>query len=172
MDQTDLSLEQVLALKKGTGSAIINVDEPTTKLVIFVLGDDWFAFPGEQIKEVLSHNDVFFLPGCPPSLEGVINVRGDIESVINLQSTLRLPKALPAAGSRILLGQGSTMRSGIRVDRVEEVMDVLQSAIQPPPHTIPEHLQHIVVGILTFRDRRVTVLDLDRIFQDYSAGAL
>lgn len=172
MEQPDLSLEHVLDQKRVAAAQSLNIDEPTIKLVIFVLGDDWFAFQGEAIKEVLADNTVYFLPGCPASLEGVINVRGDIESVIRLRAILRLPEKPAGQGSRILLGQGATMRSGIRVDRVEEVMDVPQSAIQTAPHTMAEHLKPIVTGILTFRDQMVTVLNLDRIFEDYRAGAL
>jgi len=172
-DDDILALDQVLAVKRSAAGPVVDVDEPSVKLVVFVLGTDWFAFHGERIKEVLSDCPVYFLPGCPPSLEGVINVRGDIESVIRLRVLLRLAEDGGAmTGSRILLGQGAAMRSGIRVDRVEEVMDVPQSAIQPPPHTIAEHLRPLVLGIVSFQDHMVTVLDLERIFQDYRAGGL
>ena len=83
---SDSPLEHILSQRLGH-QEIIDVDEPVIKLVIFSLGEQHFAFLGEAIKEVLPGTEtVFFVPGMPASVEGVINVRGDIESVIQLYS--------------------------------------------------------------------------------------
>jgi len=169
-DGSEVTLNQVLASKRGAAGEIVNVDEAQVKVVVFTLDIYWYAFRARSIREVLSEVPVFRLPQCPPSLEGVINVRGDIESVIGLRNVLGYPDLPDGARSRVLLGQGAGMRSGLRVDRVEEVLDVPQSALLPPPHTIPERLRDIVQSVFHFRDRPVTVLDLDRLFEDYRAG--
>lgn len=169
-DTAEPSLDQVLEARRGETRDIVNVDEPQVKLVVLTLGGDWFAFHGDKVREVLPDSPVFHLPGCPASLEGVINVRGDIETVIDLRAVLGYPPAATAAQSRILLCQGGGMKSGVRVDAVEEVMDVPQSIVQAPPHTIPEHRRHVVLGIVAFAGHLVTLLDLDRIFADYRAG--
>jgi purine-binding chemotaxis protein CheW len=165
-----ITLEQVLQQRHKAAGPVVDVDEPQVKLVMITLGNDWFAFHGERIREVLADLPVYFLPGCPSSLEGVINVRGDIESVIQLQSLLGLPAPLASDASRILLAHTASMRSGIRVDQVEDVLDLPQSAIQPPPHTIAEHLRPFTLGILTFRSHLVHLLDLDQLFAVYRAG--
>lgn len=170
MEEHLTTLDDILARKRQSGDDVVNVDEPAVKLVFFSLGEQWYAFYGETIREVLADHEVYYLPGCPASMEGVINVRGDIESVIRLRTVLGLPEVTVAASSRILLGCASAMRSGIRVDCVEEVIDVLQSAIQAPPHTLPEHLRPLVLGIVMYRDRPVHLLDLARIFTDYREG--
>lgn len=170
MEEHATTLADILARKRQTGGEVVNVDEPTVKLVFFSLGEQWYAFYGETIREVLADHEVYYLPGCPSSMEGVINVRGDIESVIRLRSVLGLPEVKVAASSRILLGKTGAMSSGIRVDCVEEVLDVLQSAIQSPPHTLPEHLRPLVLGIVIYRDHPVHLLDLERIFSDYREG--
>lgn len=170
MEERATTLDDILARKRQTGGEVVNVDEPVVKLVFFSLGEQWYAFYGDAISEVLADHEVYYLPGCPPSMEGVINVRGDIESVIGLRAVLGLPEVKIAASSRILLGRSRAMCSGIRVDRVEEVIDVLHSAIQSPPHTLPEHLRPVVLGIVMYRDHPVHLLDLERIFTDYRAG--
>jgi purine-binding chemotaxis protein CheW len=166
----DPTLDQILEAKRGETKSIVNVDEPQIKLVVFTLGDDWFAFLGEKVKEVLPDSPVFYLPGCPGSLEGVINVRGDIESVVNLRAVLGYAPGPGHEQSRVLLCQGAEMRSGVRVDAVQEVMDVAQSRLQAPPHTIPESRKLMVLGIVDFAGHLVTLLDLERIFTDYRAG--
>jgi len=168
MEQEQSGLDKVLSLRSSV--EIVNVDEPMVKLVVFELDGECFAFPGEAIAEIMPATDVYFIPGCPPSLEGVINVRGDIESVIRLSELLGKPAADPASSSSILRGQGAGMHSGIRVDRVVDVLDVVQSAIQAPPATLPEHLRRIVSGLMRYQDTPVVILDLDRLFEDYQRG--
>lgn len=168
MSMQEPTLDQILIQRREAHREIVNVDEPTAKLVIFELQGEWFAFNGEKIREILSQVDVFFVPGCPASLEGVINVRGDIESVISLNELLQLPDSAPGSLPSYLLGRAAGISSGIRVDRMVDVVDVPLSAIHQPPATLPAHLRAIVSGILRFQEKTVTVLDLERIFSDYS----
>lgn len=167
---SEITLDQVLSQRREARQDIVNVDEPAVKLVIFALGEQYFAFHGERIREILAQADVFFVPGSPASLEGVINVRGDIESVIRPHEMLHLPETVLPCTSSILLGRGGGMSSGIRVDRVVDVVDVPQSSIQPPPATLPEHMRALVLGVLRFQAQPVAVLDLDKMFSDYARG--
>lgn len=167
---SDTSLDQVLSQRLDARRDIVNVDIPTVKLVIFELGEQRFAFHSSHIREILAQTEVFFLPGCPSSLEGVINVRGDIESVMRPHAMLQVADSTVGRSSSILLGEGSGMRSGIRVDRVVDVTDVPQSSIQPPGATQPEHLRTLVLGVLQFQAQAVTVLDLDQLFSSYARG--
>ncbi len=167
---SDTTLDQVLAARRAARAEVVDVDEPTVKLVVFELAGQRFAFPGDRVREILSDAEVFFVPGSPPSLEGVINVRGDIESVILLEGLLQLPERSGVRESSILLGRGSTMTSGIRVDRVVDVTDVSQGAFQPPPDTLPEPMRSLVRSVLQLQDRPVAVLDLDRIFDAFTRG--
>jgi len=167
---SETTLDQVLTQRRESRQEIVNVDEPTVKLVIFALGDQYFAFHGDRIREIIAQADVFFVPGSPASLEGVINVRGDIESVIRPHEMLHLPESTATRSASILLGYGIGMSSGIRVDRVVDVVDLPQSTIQQPPATLPEHMRTLVLGVLRFQEHPVAVLDLDKIFADYARG--
>ncbi len=167
---SEITLDKILS-KQFTGrKEIVNVDETMLKLVIFALGNDWFAFSGKQVREILACADIFFVPGCPPSLEGVINVRGDIESVIRLNELLQLPLPEPGKPAEILLSRSSAMNSGIRVDQVIDVIDLPESLIQAPPANLPETLRPFVSGIFSFNQKIVTVLDLEQIFLEYARG--
>ncbi len=164
------NLDLILAKRQTARKEIVNVDEPTIKLVIFALGSDWFAFHGERIREILSKSTIFFVPGCPSSLEGVINVRGDIETVIRLNELLQIPLPENNTNSAILLGTSAAMNSGIRVDHVVDVVDIPQGFIQPPPVNLPDQLRPFVSGLLRFKEQPVSVLDLEQIFSHYVKG--
>jgi purine-binding chemotaxis protein CheW len=167
---SETSLDQVLSQRLNTQRDIVNVDIPMVKLVIFELDQQRFAFYGTHIREILAQTEVFFLPGCPASLEGVINVRGDIESVIRPHAMLHLSDSGVTPAASILLGVGAAMRSGIRVDRMVDVADVPQNSILPPPATLPEHMRVLVIGVLHFQSHLVTLLDLDKMLADYARG--
>ena len=167
---SETTLDQVLTVRRVAHAEVVDVDEPTVKLVVFELGGQLFAFPGDRVREILSDVEVFFVPGSPPFLEGVINLRGDIESVLLLEGLLQLPEGTGTRASSILLGRSRTMTSGIRVDRVVDVADVPQGALLQPPATLPEQMRSLVRNVLQLGDRPVAVLDLDLIFDALTRG--
>lgn len=172
LDTSEISsINDILSAKQhNTNADVVDVDETLVKLVVFTLDKNWYAFPSENIKEVLSDIPVSVLPGCPASLEGVINVRGDIESVISLRSLLNYGSLTDTANSRILIGATEAMRSGIRVDTVEEIIAFSQTNIKAPPSTLPTHMVPIVTGAIQLKNHTVTILDLEKMFENYRDG--
>lgn len=166
---SDITVEQVLEQRRQAANQAESSELKTEKLVIFDLAGQRFAFPGQVIREILADSEVYFVAGCPPTLEGVINVRGDIESVLRLDVLLRLPPG-QALGRTILIGEAGRMRSGIRVDRVVDVSDIPEASIQPPPAALPDALRPYVRGVLNFLGQPVAVLDLESLFGDYARG--
>lgn len=166
-------LDQLLAQQHNNQQEIVDVDEPVIKLVIFSLVEHHFAVLGSSIKEVLQGNEtVFFVPGMPTSVEGVINIRGDIESVITLHALLQLPASTEnnTILTSILLARGQDMHSGLRVDRLLDVVDIPESQIQSPPDSLPEHLKPYVTGLFEFNGLAVAVLDIDALFSAWQQG--
>jgi len=165
------TLDDVLLAKEhNTNADIVDIGQTMIKLVIFTLDENWYAFLGKNVKEVLSDIAVSALPGCPLSLEGVINVRGDIESVISLRHLFQYPPIENMDKTRILLGSSEAMRSGIRVDTVEEILSITEDSIVEPPATLPPYMAPIVSGVIQLNDQTVTILDLDKIFNNYHDG--
>jgi chemotaxis signal transduction protein len=62
------------------------------------------------------------------------------------------------------------MRSGLYVDAVIDVVDVLKSDIQTTPNTLAEQICPFFLGVLEFSGRGVTLLSLEQIFTDYQHG--
>ncbi|MDR5898496.1 chemotaxis protein CheW [Halomonas vilamensis] len=163
--------DQLLALKQEAANAVVDVNEPTVKLVIFALSDRFFAFRGEFVKEVLPGDErLFYVPGMPSSVQGVINVRGDIESVILLNALLHLHEPEKVVSGSILLAKASGMRSGIRVDELLDVADLPLSQLQHPPESLPEALRPYVAALVDFSGKPIALLDIEKVFVDYQAG--
>jgi purine-binding chemotaxis protein CheW len=138
--------------------------EDTSKLVIFTLNDQPFAFFGHFVREILAPTTPFFIPGAPPSLEGVIHLRGEIVSVLHLDVLIGFTAT--NTGS-ILLVHNQTMMTGIRVADIIDVLDLPQSQIYPPPETLPNELRPYVSAVASVDGDAVTILNVEQLFSKY-----
>jgi purine-binding chemotaxis protein CheW len=158
-------LDMILDRRCRTDAQVVEIETAKIKLVIFVVGEALLAFPAQVLVEILPLTTIHFVPGCPPALEGIVNVRGDIASVVRLGDLLGMTHAPSDRRSAILLGQGTQVRSGLRVDRVVDVLDVTEVSIQAPPESLPEPLRGLATGVFEHQGQVVILLDLDRVFQ-------
>lgn len=169
VDETS-DLDRILAARELEREIVAEVDEETLAILVFELGGEAFAFEGACIKAVLPISEPFFVPGCPPELEGIILHRGEIESLIDISTIIgRAP--LKRGNSRaILLGQTPTMRSGIRVDRVVDVAQLARSAIAPAPQSVRDSLRDMAARVVERKTGLVPLLDLGAIFAAWERG--
>ena len=161
-----VTLDEALTRQQQDSKEIVNVDEPQTKLVIFRLADRHFAFPGSSIQEIIgAGNEVFYVPGVHASVEGIMNLRGDVLSVLRLHGLLQIADDSRADNQAILLGQGAGIQTGIRIDELLDVTDVAHSQLKPPMDSLPEHLKPLVSALFELNGLPVTLLDLDLVLQ-------
>jgi purine-binding chemotaxis protein CheW len=166
-NKSDLILKEIR--KRKERDQIVDVEEKKVKVVIFSLQGESYAFYGEHIKEILPLMTVYFVPGAADYIPGVINNRGEIESVININRFLDLPDSTSTPGSRIALADTDGVRSGILVDSIEEVLDIPASAVKPPLDTLSKTIKEFVAGEFINNNKHVTILDVGKIFRKISA---
>ena len=164
--KSDFVLEE--AKLRREKDKIINIEEERVKVVIFTLSGGDYAFYGDEVKEILSQANIFYVPGTPRFIHGVINVRGEIESVINLAAFLGLPDSVKAANSRILIAAGDEIRSGVLVESVEDVLDIPVNSIKPPLPTLGQSIKGFIAGEFIYSNKTVTLLSVRRIFEKIS----
>ncbi|MHB8828116.1 MAG: chemotaxis protein CheW [Syntrophales bacterium] len=161
-NKCDLILEGIMRRKEQERT--VDVEEKKVKVVIFSLHGDFYAFYGEYIKEILPLLPVYYVPGSPEFIPGVVNVRGEIESVININRFLGLPDSANSPGSRIALAVADGIRSGILIDSIEEVLDIPASLVTPPLDTLEKSIKEFVSGEFTHKSKLITILDIGKIF--------
>jgi purine-binding chemotaxis protein CheW len=155
---------------KQNETALIDVNIASIKLVIFTLPNGYYAFGGESIKEILPAVKINGVPGVPDFILGVINVRGDIESVIDINSFLGLPEQETNNSKNIIIAEGAGVRSGILVNSVEDVMDFPEDSIQPPLASLNDKIKQFVIGETEYKEQSVTVLNAKEIFKNISTN--
>lgn len=161
--RSELIIEE-LRKRKGK-EATVDVEAENLKLVIFTLGDGHYAFPGADVKEILPMTDIYPVPGAPDFIPGVINNRGDIESVIGLNTFLGIPNSDRTAASRIAMVSKAGLRSGILADAVLDVVDVPLTSVKPPLSTLDSAIKELVTGEMTYNNKSVVILDVGRLFE-------
>jgi purine-binding chemotaxis protein CheW len=161
--KSDLILAELA--RRNESRDVAAVEEKKIKLVIFMLSGGYYAFPGEDTKEILPLMKVYFVPGSPEFILGIINVRGDIQSVLDLRHFLRIAPAARSETNRIIISERKDIRSGVLVDSVVDVVDVPESAIQKTISTLNDDVGFFVAGETEYRDKTVTLLDIGKLFE-------
>jgi len=171
MDAREPKSERILRMIKQMRleESVVDVNVKFEKLVIFSLAGELFAFAGRLVKEILICQEISFVPGSPGFLLGVMNVRGDIESVASLAVILGIPQLAPSALNRILIVEDDHTRSGILVDKVEDVIDVPFDSIKPPLVTMNGLIAENLKGETVYRGRTVLVLDITKVFKRFGS---
>lgn len=166
------TLDEAFASHSDADEAVVDVEEPTQQLVIFRSGGQRFALPGSAVNEILpSDQPVYYVPGLPTSTEGVLHLRGRVESVISLHQLLNLPPPDGEPCGVILLVSAAGMRSGVRIEQLDDVCEVPQSALQPPPETMPTALRPYVSALWQVDEQHaLALLDPEALFSAYQEG--
>lgn len=155
------ALRDEIRKRQQHGREVVNVEVERMKVVVVVCGDGRYAFHGADIREILPHCPVWWMPGLPAHLPGLINVRGDVESVVDLGHFLgeknRRSEPLVAMAAR------DDFQSGILIDAIIDVVDIPAGAVNPPLSTLVGAARELVVGEFDHGGTTVSLLDLGRL---------
>ena len=105
----------------------------TQQWVSFVLADEIYAINVLRVQEVLRPTEITPVAGAPSFVLGIINLRGNVVTVIDARQRLRLPPVDPTGDTRIIMVEVGEQVVGVMVDRVGDVLNVKQSEIEPAP---------------------------------------
>lgn len=132
-------------------------------VLLFHLGGETYAVECRHVREVLRLRGLTPVPGAPPFVLGIVNVRGQILSVADLRPFLGLRTAPATASSRIAVLQAPPMEFGIITDAVLATGELSPDELEPAPPTLSGPYDHFVRGVT--RDR-VILLDAPAILNE------
>lgn len=102
------------------------------QLVIFQLNDQQYALPIQETQEIIRMSNITRVPNTKHYVEGIINLRGSIVPVINLNKRLNLPVSEYGEDTRIIVVEHGGQKVGMIVDIVLEVGRFTDDEIEPP----------------------------------------
>jgi purine-binding chemotaxis protein CheW len=131
-----------------------------------VAGTD-YGLPILAVKEILQHEEPTNVPGAPPWIGGVINVRGQVVPVVDLAVKLGKPETVPTGRTCILVVEscaaGDRLVLGVLADSVNEVLDLPAADVEPPPSFGSRVRLDYLTGVGKVGRAFVLLLDLDRV---------
>lgn len=122
----------------------------------------FFGVAVSGVQEVLRYQQLTAVPSAPEAIQGLINLRGQIVTALDLRTRLGLPPrpvdALPM--NVIVRSRGEVV--SLLVDDIGDVIDTGGLELEPAPANVPSIIQDVVTGVLALPDAILLVLDADR----------
>ncbi|HDZ09411.1 chemotaxis protein CheW [Pseudohongiella sp.] len=133
------------------------------KHVSFTLGNETYAINAARVNEVLRYTEVTPVPGAPAFILGIINLRGNVVTVINGRGVFGLPNHAVSEQSRIIVVEIEDFALGIVVDKVSAIVDLNAQEIEIPPATGNEAGARFIQGVYNEDDELMILVDFSRV---------
>jgi chemotaxis signal transduction protein len=133
---------------------------PSTPAVIFRLGEERYAIPLKDVVEVLPCDHCAPVPGAPVQFLGVISLRGELRSVLNLSAALGVSRSNGSSDAFVLMVRHQGQGIGLSVDTIEEVRDLELEEMTGV------HQSRFVKGIIS---GTLMVLDAEKMLADIAS---
>ena len=142
-------------------------DAPVRQFLTFMLGGEMFAMDILGIKEIIEYSTLTEVPMMPASVRGVINLRGSVVPVIDLAVRFgRAPAAVTKRTCIVIVEitlNDARQDVGVVVDAVNEVLDIPQEQIEPPPTFGTRIRTDFIQGMGNVNGRFVILLDVNQV---------
>lgn len=132
-------------------------------IVGFQVGRETYGVPITSLHEIVRMQEITAVPDAPEFMEGVINLRGKIVSVIDLRKRLGEKKVTASRRNRILVVEHKGRLSGLIVDSASEVLKIPASDVEASPAALQEGGLNCVTGLGKCKGRLIVLLDMTRL---------
>lgn len=134
-----------------------------SQLFGFKIMDGQYAIPVLEVQEVVKPQKVTNVPLGPEYVDGLINLRGQIVTAINLRVLFGLPRKEDQDEYMNIIVRWGDSLYALVVDEIMDVMDVENSSFEDTPDTIDERLKSYIRGVFKLEDNLLTLLSLEKI---------
>ena len=140
--------------------------------VTFTLEDEVYGINVMQVQEVLREIEVAPVPGAPHYVTGIINLRGNVVSVIDARTRFGLPPRESTPLTRIIVIEAQQQIIGILVDSVAEVVDIEVSEIETAPSVGNEETARYIDGVVSRDEKLLILVDLNKLLTEAELGEI
>ena len=122
----------------------------------------FFGIEVLEVQEVLRYQEMTRVPRAPDVIEGLINLRGQIVTAVDMRRKLKLhprPETMVPMNMVVRAADGAV---SLLVDEIGDVIEVESSSFERPPENVDPAIRELVRGIHKLKDRLLLVLDIDQ----------
>jgi len=140
--------------------------------VTFTLEEETYGINVMQVQEVLREIEVAPVPGAPHYVLGIINLRGNVVSVIDARTRFGLPTRESDDYTRIIVIEVQHQIIGILVDSVAEVVDIDTNEIDKAPNVGNADTAKYIDGVVSRGDKLLILVDLNKLLSEEEWGEI
>jgi purine-binding chemotaxis protein CheW len=129
----------------------------------FVVGENLFGIEVLRVQEVIRGQRITRVPLARPEVRGLMNLRGQIVTTLELRHRLGLPERNPTAGFVNVIVHTNDGMVSLVADEVGEVLDLPDDLFEPPPETVQGLAREFITGAYKLPNRLLLSLELDRV---------
>lgn len=158
------------SLNTGIAHSLVDGDERgrALRFVVFRLGKQGYAIPLEQVELALRMVSVAQVPDAPSGIIGVIDLHGQVISVMDLRQRFGQPDRKPHPDDRLLIVKVQEQTLALLVDEASQVLEVTQEQIEFPPEPLPQEGK--ILGMIRQEEGLIMILDTNRLLVEEKLG--
>ncbi|MCZ7527736.1 MAG: chemotaxis protein CheW [Acidimicrobiia bacterium] len=137
----------------------------------FTLDGQNFGVEVRKVQEVLRYQDMTAVPLAPSVVSGLINLRGQIVTAVDLRRRLVLPERRDGRHPMNIVVRTDDGALSLLVDSIGEVLLVDTETFEAPPETIAPQVRELLTGVCKLEDRLLLILDIDKAVDVGASGA-
>jgi purine-binding chemotaxis protein CheW len=141
-------------------------EDPILQWVTFRLDNESYGINVMQVQEVLRHTEIAPVPGAPSYVLGIINLRGNVVTVIDTRQRFGLTSAPITDNTRIVIIEADKQVVGILVDSVAEVVYLRQSEIETAPNVGTDESAKFIQGVCNKNNELLILVDLEKMMSE------
>ncbi|MCE7630430.1 chemotaxis protein CheW, partial [Vibrio fluvialis] len=134
--------------------------------VTFQLEEETYGINVMQVREVLRYTEIAPVPGAPDYVLGIINLRGNVVTVIDTRSRFGLMQGEITDNTRIIVIESERQVIGILVDSVAEVVYLRSSEIDTTPSVGTDESSKFIQGVSNRDGKLLILVDLNKLLTD------
>lgn len=133
-----------------------------TRFSTFHLDRLYLGVDVARVQEVIRYQEMTRVPMAPPAVRGLINLRGQIVTAIDLRQRLGLGASPPDARPMNVVVRDGGGAVSLLVDDIDEVLEPPEDAWEAPPESLPDAVRDLIRGVYKLPNRILLVLDAER----------
>ncbi len=147
-------------------------DDPVLQWVTFNLDGETYGINVMQVREVLRYTEIAAVPGAPDYVLGIINLRGNVVTVIDTRQRFGLEPGEITDNTRIVVIEADKHVMGILVDSVAEVVYLRLSEIEKAPSVGNEESSRFIQGVCHKNNELLILIELNKLLTEGEWGDL
>jgi len=144
----------------------VDANDEVLQWVTFKLDSETYGINVMQVQEVLRYTEIAPVPGAPLYVLGIINLRGNVVTVIDTRSRFGLESSEVTDNTRIVIIESEKQVIGILVDSVAEVVYLKASEIDIAPNVGNEESAKFIQGVSNRDGELLILVDLNKLLSD------